>query len=44
MRCTKAGITINGLHARSRLGAAGFVERLTEISRGRAFFTTREPR
>ncbi|MEZ5376303.1 MAG: hypothetical protein R2733_07270 [Acidimicrobiales bacterium] len=40
MRCTKAGITINTFMLDPDSGLRGFVERLTEINRGRAFFTT----
>lgn len=42
MRCTKAGITINTFMLDPDSGLRGFVERLTEINRGRAFFTTPE--
>ncbi len=40
MRCTKAGITINTFMLDPDSGLRGFVERLTEINRGRAFYTT----
>ncbi len=42
LRCTKAGITINTFMLDPDWGLRGFVERLTELNRGRAFFTTPE--
>jgi uncharacterized protein with von Willebrand factor type A (vWA) domain len=42
MRCTKAGITINTFMLEPDAGLRHFIERLTEINRGRAFFTTPE--
>ncbi len=40
MRCTRAGITINTFMLDPDAGLRGFVERLTELNKGRAFFTT----
>ncbi len=40
VRCTKAGITINTFMLDPDAGLRGFVERMTEINRGRAFYTT----
>ncbi len=40
MRCTKAGITINTFMLDPDAGLRSFVERLTEMNQGRAFFTT----
>ncbi len=40
MRCTRAGITINTFMLDPDAGLRGFVERLTELNQGRAFFTT----
>jgi len=40
MRCTKAGITINTFMLDPDQGLRHFIERLTELNRGRAFFTT----
>ncbi len=40
MRCTKAGITINTFMLDPDGGLRSFVERLTELNQGRAFFTT----
>ncbi len=40
MRCTKAGITINTFMLDPDGGLRNFVERLTELNQGRAFFTT----
>ncbi len=40
MRCTKAGITINTFMLDPDAGLRGFVERITELNRGRAFFTS----
>jgi uncharacterized protein with von Willebrand factor type A (vWA) domain len=42
MRCTRAGITINTFMLDPDSGLRGFIERLTEMNRGRAFFTTPE--
>ncbi len=42
MRCTRAGITINTFMLDPDHGLKGFIERLTELNRGRAFFTTPE--
>ncbi|MCP4222645.1 MAG: hypothetical protein GY773_04810 [Actinomycetia bacterium] len=42
MRCTRAGITINTFMLDPDSGLRGFVERLTEMNRGRAFFTSPE--
>ncbi|MFV0257542.1 MAG: vWA domain-containing protein [Acidimicrobiales bacterium] len=42
MRCTRAGITINTFMLDPDSGLRGFVERLTRLNRGRAFFTTPE--
>ncbi len=40
MRCTKAGITINTFMLDPDSGLRGFIERITALNRGRAFFTT----
>ncbi len=40
MRCTKAGITINTFMLDPDAGLRSFIERLTELNQGRAFFTT----
>ncbi|MDA3038033.1 MAG: hypothetical protein O3C27_00655 [Actinomycetota bacterium] len=40
LRCTRAGITINTFMLDPDAGLRGFVERLTELNQGRAFFTT----
>ncbi len=40
MKCTRAGITINTFMLDPDAGLRGFVERLTELNKGRAFFTT----
>ncbi len=40
MRCTRAGITINTFMLDPDAGLRGFVERITELNKGRAFFTT----
>ena len=40
MRCTKAGITINTFMLDPDSGLRGFIERITAMNRGRAFFTT----
>ena len=42
MRCTRAGITINTFMLDPDSGLRGFIERLTELNQGRAFFTTPE--
>ncbi|MEM7338331.1 MAG: hypothetical protein AAF467_06780 [Actinomycetota bacterium] len=42
MRCTRAGITINTFMLDPDSGLRGFVERLTEMNQGRAFFTSPE--
>jgi len=42
MRCTRAGITINTFMLDPDSGLRGFVERLTALNRGRAFFTSPE--
>jgi uncharacterized protein with von Willebrand factor type A (vWA) domain len=42
MRCTKAGITINTFMLDPDSGLRGFVERLTALNRGRAFYTNPE--
>jgi uncharacterized protein with von Willebrand factor type A (vWA) domain len=40
MRCTKAGITINTFMLDPDSGLRGFIERITALNKGRAFFTT----
>ncbi len=40
MRCTRAGITINTFMLDPDAGLRGFVERITELNKGRAFFTS----
>ncbi len=40
MRCTKDGIRINTFMLDADFGLKTFVEKLTELNRGRAFFTT----
>lgn len=40
LRCTKAGITINTFMLDADLGLRHFVERLSEVNGGRAFFTS----
>jgi uncharacterized protein with von Willebrand factor type A (vWA) domain len=40
MRCTKAGITINTFMLDPDPGLRSFIERITSINQGRAFFTT----
>ena len=40
MRCTKAGITINTFMLDPDSGLRGFIERITKMNQGRAFFTT----
>jgi uncharacterized protein with von Willebrand factor type A (vWA) domain len=42
MRCTRAGITINTFMLDPDSGLRGFIERLTALNRGRAFFTSPE--
>ncbi len=42
VRCTRAGIRINTFMLGTSQSLKGFVERITEINRGRAFFTTPE--
>ena len=42
MRCTKAGITINTFMLDPDSGLRGFVERLTSLNQGRAFYTNPE--
>ena len=42
LRCTKAGITINTFMLDANRSLQGFVEQLTQLNRGRAFFTTPE--
>jgi uncharacterized protein with von Willebrand factor type A (vWA) domain len=39
MRCTRSGITINTFMLDPDAGLRGFVDRMTELNRGRAFFT-----
>ena len=39
MRCTRAGITINTFMLDPDAGLRGFVDRMTELNKGRAFFT-----
>ncbi|CAB4988370.1 unannotated protein [freshwater metagenome] len=39
-RCTKAGITINTFMLDADWGLRNFVEQLTRLNRGRAFFTS----
>ena len=40
LRCTRAGIRINTFMLDATSALTSFIERLTEINRGRAFFTT----
>ncbi len=40
LRCTKAGITINTFMLDPDSGLRGFIERITALNKGRAFFTT----
>jgi uncharacterized protein with von Willebrand factor type A (vWA) domain len=40
MRCTRAGITINTFMLDPDSGLRGFIERITAMNKGRAFFTT----
>ena len=42
LRCTREGIRINTFMLDATSYLTAFVERLTEINRGRAFFTTPE--
>ena len=42
MRCTKDGIRINTFMLDANSGLKHFIERLTAMNRGRAFFTTPE--
>jgi len=42
VRCTKAGITINTFMLDPDSGLRGFVERLTSLNQGRAFYTNPE--
>ncbi|MGF1596257.1 MAG: VWA domain-containing protein [Acidimicrobiales bacterium] len=42
MRCTRAGITINTFMLDPDSGLRGFIERLTALNKGRAFFTSPE--
>jgi uncharacterized protein with von Willebrand factor type A (vWA) domain len=42
VRCTKAGITINTFMLDANRSLQGFVEQMTQLNRGRAFFTTPE--
>ena len=42
IRCTRAGIRINTFMLGATQALKGFVERISEINRGRAFFTTPE--
>ena len=42
MRCTRAGITINTFMLDPDSGLRGFIERLTALNQGRAFFTSPE--
>ena len=42
VRCTKAGITINTFMLDPDSGLRGFIERLTSLNKGRAFFTNPE--
>ena len=39
MRCTRAGITINTFMLDPDAGLRGFVDRMTELNKGRAFYT-----
>jgi uncharacterized protein with von Willebrand factor type A (vWA) domain len=41
-RCTKEGIRINTFMLDASSGLRRFVERMTQMNRGRAFFTTPE--
>ena len=42
LRCTRDGIRINTFMLDATSSLTAFIERLTEINRGRAFFTTPE--
>ena len=42
MRCTRAGIRINTFMLGATQSLKAFVERISQINRGRAFFTTPE--
>ena len=42
LRCTRAGIRINTFMLGASPSLKAFVERITEINQGRAFFTTPE--
>ncbi len=42
LRCTRAGITINTFMLGDSPGLVNFVQRLTHLNRGRAFYTTPE--
>lgn len=42
VRCTRAGITINAFVLDATRSLRGFVEQMTRLNRGRAFFTTPE--
>ncbi|MDE3087097.1 MAG: hypothetical protein KGJ77_10085, partial [Acidobacteriota bacterium] len=42
LRCTRAGITINTFMLDANRSLQGFVEQMTKLNRGRAFFTTPE--
>jgi len=42
LRCTRAGITINTFMIDANRSLQGFVEQMTKLNRGRAFFTTPE--
>ncbi|MHB8439684.1 MAG: vWA domain-containing protein, partial [Acidimicrobiales bacterium] len=42
LRCTRSGITINTFMLDANRSLQGFVEQMTQLNRGRAFFTTPE--
>ncbi len=42
VRCTRAGVTINTFMLDANRSLQGFVEQMTKLNRGRAFFTTPE--
>ena len=42
MRCTRAGITINTFMLDPDSGLRSFIERLTALNRGRAFYASPE--
>jgi uncharacterized protein with von Willebrand factor type A (vWA) domain len=42
LRCTRAGVTINTFMLDANRSLQGFVEQMTKLNRGRAFFTTPE--